>query len=223
MAQFALCLIFVLLGALPLHAQSQAALQGQVFDESGAVLRGATVTVRNGSSGFDRSADTDDDGRYEVDAIPAGSYEVTAEATGFKSIVLAAMSFEVGRTLVRDFHLEVGDQRETVVVGADAPLIDRASAIVGHVVTPQTIQEIPLNGRHFIDLGLLGPGSVASSQTGFSTTPQRGLGAYAINTAGNREEAVGFNINGVTANNMTFGAILFEPPVSSVRAFQIDN
>src|SRR5262245_61619934 len=223
MAPLALCLIFVLLGAAPLHAQSQAALRGQVFDESGAVLRGATITVRNGSSGFDRTADTDDDGRYEVDAIPTGAYDVTAEAAGFKSISIAAMSFDVGRTLVRDFHLEVGDQRETVAVVADAPLIDRASSIVGHVVTPQTIQEIPLNGRHFMDLGLLGPGSVAPSQTGFSAMPVRGQGAYAINTAGNREEAVGFLINGVTANNLTFGALLFEPPVASVREFKIDN
>src|SRR5262245_45165963 len=161
MAPLPLCLIFVLLGASPTHAQSNAALQGQVFDASGAVLRGATITVRDDSSGFDESVDTDDEGRYQVAAIPAGSYEVSAEATGFKSIVIAAMSFEVGRTLVRDFHLEVGDQRETVAVVAEAPLIDRASSIVGHVVTPQTIQEIPLNGRHFIDLGLLGPGSVA--------------------------------------------------------------
>ena len=218
-----LLLACVLLGASPLRAQSNAALQGQVFDASGAVLRGATIIVRNDSSGFYRSVETDGDGRYKVGAIPAGSYEVTAETTGFKSIALAAMRFDVGRTLVRDFHLEVGDRRETVVVAGDAPLIDRASSIVGHVVTPETMQEIPLNGRHFTDLGLLGPGSVAPSQTGFSTTPQRGMGAFAINTAGNREEAVGFLINGVTANNLTFGAILFELPVASVAEFKIDN
>jgi hypothetical protein len=223
MAVLALLLVCILLGASPIHAQSTATLQGRVSDASGAVLRGAAIRVRNDATGFDRVAFTDDEGRYQVAAIPPGSFEVTAEATGFKSIVVAAMSFDVGRTLVRDFHLEVGDQREIVVVVADAPLIDRASAIVGHVVTPQTTQEIPLNGRHFIDLGLLGPGSVAPSQTGFSTTPQRGMGALAINTAGNREEAVGFLINGVTANNLTFGAILFELPVASVHEFKIDN
>src|SRR5262245_10311431 len=223
MAVFALFLFCALLGASPLYAQSSATLQGRVFDPAGAALAGATVTVRDGSTGVDRSATTDHEGWYYLDAIVAGSYEVTAEATGFRSIFIEAMSFDVGRTLVRDFHLEIGDQRETVVVVADAPLIDRASAIVGHVVTPQTIQEIPLNGRHFMDLGLLGPGSVAPSQTGFSAMPVRGQGALAINTAGNREEAVGFLINGVTANNLTFGALLFEPPVATVREFKIDN
>ena len=66
--------------------------------------------------------------------------------------------FDVGRTLVRDFRLAVGDRSETVIVRAEAPLIDRATATVGHVVTAQTVQQIPLNGRHFTDLGLLVPG-----------------------------------------------------------------
>jgi hypothetical protein len=214
---------FVLLGAPSLHAWSTATLEGRVFDASGAVVGGATVRVRNDSTGFDRGAPTDDQGRYEVAAIPAGSYDVTVDAAGFKSTFVADVNFDVGRTLVRDFRLEVGDRRESVVVVADPPLIDRASAIVGYVVTPQTVQETPLNGRHFMDLGLLGPGSVAPSQTGFSAMPVRGQGAFAINTAGNREEAVGFLINGVTANNLTFGALLFEPPVASVQEFKIDN
>ena len=87
----------------------------------------------------------------------------------------------------------------------------------------QTVQQIPLNGRHFADLGLLVPGSVAPSQTGFSTTPIRGVGALAINTAGNREEAVGFLVNGVTTNNLTFGSLMFEPPLASIQEFKVDN
>jgi Carboxypeptidase regulatory-like domain/TonB dependent receptor len=223
MAAFALFLIFVLLGALPLHAQSNATLQGRVVDASGAALRGATVSVRNGSTGFDRIVSTDDEGRYHVVAIPVGSYEITASATGFKSAIIEALILEVGRTLVRDFHLEVGDASESVVVRAERPLIDRAMTTVGHVVTEQIIQEVPLNGRDFADLGLLVPGSVAYPQTGFSAMPARGLGALAFNTAGNREEAVAFLVNGVTTNNLTFGSLFFRPPIASVREFKVDN
>ena len=75
------------------------------------------------------------------------------------------------------------------------------------------MQQIPLNGRHFTDLGLLVPGSVAPSQAGFSSRPIRGVGALAFNTAGNREEAVGFMVNGVSTNNLTFGSLMFEPPL----------
>ena len=216
---FALLPFFV----APLHAQSTATLQGRVFDESGAVLRGATISVRNRSANFDRSAPTDGEGRYQVASIPAGTYEVSAAATGFRSEVIDQLYFEVGRTLVWDFRLVIGDRSETVIVKAEVPLVDRATSIVGHIVTAPTVQAIPLNGRHFIDLALLVPGSVAPSQTGFSTTPLRGTGALAFNTSGNREEAVGFLINGVTTNNLTFGSLMFQPPIASIQELKIDN
>jgi len=194
-----------------------------VFDSSGAVLPGATIRVRSDETSFDRSVPTDAEGRYYIDAIPPGSYQVSASAAGFREELIEELVVEVGRALLHDFSLDLGDRSETVLVQAEIPLVDRVSSIVGHVISQRTVQEIPLNGRHFMDLGLLGPGSVAPSQTGFSAMPVRGQGAYAINTAGNREEAVGFLINGVTANNLTFGALMFEPPVASVREFKIDN
>ena len=109
------------------------------------------------------------------------------------------------------------------MVRAEVPLVDRASATVGHVVTGQTVQQMPLNGRHFTDLGLLVPGSVAPSQTGFSSRPIRGIGTLAFNTAGNREESVAFLVNGVSTNNLTFGSLIFEPPLGSIQEFKVDN
>ncbi len=70
---------------------------------------------------------------------------------------------------------------------------------------------------------MLVPGSVAPSQTGFSTTPARGVGALSFNTAGNREEAVGFLVNGVTTNNLAFGSLGFQPPTGSIQEFKVDN
>jgi hypothetical protein len=216
-------LVLMLLVAAPLRAQSSATLQGRVFDASDAVVLGATISVRNVPTGFDRSVRTDTEGRYHVAAIPAGVYSVTAAATGFRSEVIEELTVEVGRTLVRDFRLAISATTDTVVVTAELPLLDRATATVGHVVTAQTVREIPLNGRHFTDLGLLVPGSVTPSQTGFFTTPARGLGALAINTAGNREEAVAFLVNGVSTNNLTFGSLMFQPPISTVQEFKVDN
>ena len=162
-------------------AQTLAGLQGRVFDASGAVLPGALIRVQDQSTGFDASARTDSDGRYHLSAIPAGEYSVTAEAAGFRSERIEALSVDVGRSLVRDFHLTVGETAETVIVRGEMPLIDRATAPVGHVVKADTVQEIPLNGRHFIDLNLLAPATVAPSQTGFSSRPVRGLGAFSFN------------------------------------------
>jgi outer membrane receptor protein involved in Fe transport len=209
--------------AAPASAQTLAVLEGRVFDASGAALPYASITIQNESAAFQTTVTTDSEGHYYVLAIPAGSYTVTAAAVGFGSEVIDALTFEVGRTLVRDFRLDIGSRTEAVVVRVELPLLDLATSTVGYVVSPQTIHEIPLNGRHFVDLGPLVPGSVAPSQTGFSTTPIRGTGALAFNTAGNREEAVGYIINGVTTNNLTFGSIGFPPPVASIEEFKIDN
>jgi len=216
-------LVVLLCTAAPATAQTLAVLEGRVFDASGAGLPYASITIRNESAAFQTTVSTDSEGHYYVPAIPAGSYTVTAAAVGFRSEVIDALTFEVGRTLVRDFRLGIGSRTEAVVVRVELPLLDLATSTVGHVVSPQTIHETPLNGRHFVDLGPLVPGSVAPSQTGFSTRPIRGTGALAFNTSGNREEAVGYVINGVTTNNLTFGSIGFPPPVASIEEFKIDN
>jgi hypothetical protein len=213
----------LLVAAGPLHAQSSAALQGQVYDVSGAAIPAATISLRSDATGFNLSVGADDDGRYHFAGLPAESYELTASAPGFKSVVVEGLSLEVGRTLVQDFHLAIGDTVETVVVQAAIPLVDRVTTSVGHIVTAQTVHEIPLNGRHFTDLALLVPGSVAPSQAGFSSRPIRGVGTLAFNTAGNREEAVAFQVNGVTTNNLTFGSLGFQPPIESIQEFRVDN
>jgi hypothetical protein len=219
-------LLFVLTSycaSRPVHAQTLSAMQGRVFDASGAALPGAIIRVENESTGIDQSARSDGEGRYYVAAIPSGTYTVTATADGFRTDRIDALSVDVGRTLVRDFHLAVGDITEAVLVHAEAPLVDRASATVGHVVTGSLVRQIPLNGRHFSDLGQLVAGSVAPSQNGFSSRPIRGLGSLAFNTAGNREEAVGFVVNGVSTNNLTYGSLIFEPPLGSIQEFKVDN
>src|SRR5262245_17329061 len=220
---FALAVLLSLSAAAPAAAQTAAVLQGRVADESGAVIPAAVVVVRDDATGFSESAAADHEGHYRINAIPAGTYSVTAQASGFRTEIVEALEVDVGRTVVRDFRLAVGEQRETVVVRAAWPLVDRVPWAVGHVVTASTVQQIPLNGRHFTDLGLLVPGSVAPSQTGFSSRPIRGIGTLAFNTAGNREESVGFLVNGVSTNNQTFGSLVFEPPIGSIQEFKVDN
>jgi hypothetical protein len=218
-----LAAVVIVLCSISVAGQTLAALQGRVFDATGALVPGALIRVQNESIGIDVSVRADSEGRYYLFAIPNGWFTVTAEADGFRSERIDALNVDVGRTLVRDFHLAVGDVTATVFVRSEVPLVDRATATLRHVVTADTVQHMPLNGRHFMDLGLLVPGSVAPSQIGFSSRPIRGSGTLAFNTAGNREEAVAFAINGVTTNNLTFGSLIFEPPLASVQEIKVDN
>lgn len=213
----------ILVTATVSSAQTTSALHGRVVDSTGAVIAHAAITIDDAASGLTVTRAADAEGRYFLAALTPGRYRVTVTATGFRTTVIEELTIDVGRTVQRDFRLALGEQRETVVVHAETPLVDRASATVGQVVTAPTMQQIPLNGRHFIDLGLLVPAAVAPSQNGFSSRPIRGVGALAFNVAGNREEAVGFHVNGVSTNNLTFGSLIFEPPLESIEAVKIDT
>src|SRR5262249_49844822 len=102
-------------------------------------------------------------------------------------------------------------------------VIESTTISVGQVIDQRTVQEIPLNGRHFVDLGLLIPGSVAPQQNGFLTAPLRGQGSFAFNTAGNREDTVNFMINGINLNDMVQNQITFQPSINTVSEFKVDN
>src|SRR5438105_2032742 len=203
--------------------QSTATLQGTVTDQKGAVVPNATITVRNQATSIERTAQTDSSGNYQVAALPVGTYSVVVQAQGFKSAAVSDLNVEVARTLVKDFQLEVGSLEQRVNITADTPVIETATTSVGQVIDRRTVQEIPLNGRHFVDLGLLLPGSVTPPQNGFLTAPLRGQGSFAFNTAGNREDTVNFQINGVNLNDMVQNQITFQPSINTVQEFKADN
>jgi Carboxypeptidase regulatory-like domain/TonB dependent receptor len=209
--------------AVASYGQSSATLFGRIFDPDGAVVPAATITMANRATGEEWRTHSDDQGNYQIAALPAGIYRIEVSAAGFQTHAVESASIEVGRTLAQDFRVRVATASEQVTVTADPFMIERATSTVGQAINQRTVQEIPLNGRYFLDLTLLVPGSVTPSPTGFSTVPSRGLGALAINNAGNREETVNFMINGITLNNQAFNSISFQPSIGSVQEFKIDN
>ena len=125
---------------------------------------------------------------------------------------------------MQNVRLSVGGRTEEVSVVGEAPVIESDTTSVGQVIDQRTVQEIPLNGRHFVDLGLLIPGSVAPQPaTGFLTAPLRGQGSFAFNTAGNREDTVNFMINGINLNDQVQNQITFQPSINTVQEFKVDN
>ena len=203
--------------------QSTATVQGTVTDQKGSVVPGAKITARNQATGIERTSQTDSDGNYQIAALPVGLYSIEVEAQGFKRELVSNFRVEVGRTIVRDFSLEVGTIEQNVNISAETPVIETATTSVGTVINQRTVQEIPLNGRHFVDLGLLIPGSVTPPQNGFLTAPLRGQGSFGLNTAGGREDTVNFMINGVNLNDMVQNQITFQPSINTVQEFKVDN
>jgi Carboxypeptidase regulatory-like domain/TonB dependent receptor len=204
-------------------AQSTATLQGTVTDPSGAVVSGAKVTVRNQATGTERIVQTDSNGNYQAASLPPGVYQVEAQAQGFGPQAVSDLTLEVSRIVVQNFQLKLGDVTQRVEVVAGGQNVETATVTVGQVINQKTVQEIPLNGRHFVDLGLLIPGSVTPPQNGFLTAPLRGQGSFAFNTAGAREDTVNFMINGINLNDMVQNQITFQPSINTVQEFKVDN
>ena len=215
--------LLILVFAATAFAQTTASIQGTVTDQSGAAVVGAKVTVKNPSLGIERSAQTSSTGSYEVPALPPGVYNVQVQMAGFETQLAKDLVLEVSKNSVQNFGLKVASTSEVVTVEATAPVIEATTITVGQTINQRTVQDIPLNGRHFVDLALLIPGTVTPPQNGFLTAPLRGQGSFAFNTAGNREDAVNFMINGINLNDMVQNQVTFQPTINTVSEFKVDN
>src|SRR6185369_11778460 len=181
------------------------------------------LVATNAATSTSRRTITDESGRYQLIALSLGTYRVEVAGAGFQKQLIGSLTFAVGQVINRDFQLKVGDVTQVVTVTSDHEKVERSTVAVGHVIDQRMVQQLPLNGRYFLDLGLLVPGSVTSPQGAFSSAPIRGLGSFAFTTAGNREETVNYVINGVTLNNLTNSSITFQPSIGTVQEFKVDN
>lgn len=216
-------LLVVTLLSLCLHAQIQPTLRGTVTDSSGAVVVGANVSATNAATGVRRETKTDTSGNYEIPGLQVGTYDVTVENAGMQPRTAKGVGLPVSQIVVQNFQLGLAKTEEVVTVSSEVPVVDTSTMTVGQVINERTVQQIPLNGRHFVDLGLLVPGSVTPPQNGFLTAPLRGQGSFAINTAGNREDTVNFMVNGVNLNDIAQNQITFQPSINTVDEFKVDN
>lgn len=221
--KFAFLLCMLILVSAIAFAQVTASIKGTVTDASGAAVAGAKVTATSAALGIERSTTTNGSGDYEIPSLPPGIYKVKVEQTGFQTQQADHVSIEVSQNVVQNFGLKVASSTEVITVEGTAPIIESTTITVGQTITQRTVQELPLNGRHFVDLALLVPGTVTAPQNGFLTAPLRGQGAFAVNTAGMREDAVNWMINGINLNDMVQNQVTFQPTVNTVGEFKVDN
>jgi hypothetical protein len=204
-------------------SQSTATLAGTVTDPSGAVVPNARITVHSLATGIERVIVTDDAGIYVAPSLEPGDYQVQASASGFSLFTVQKVTLGVDQRVTVNMALSVGSAGETVQVEAASSQIESQTMTMGQVIDRNTVQNIPLNGRHFLDLTNLTPGAVVAPANGFLTGTSRGLGANSFNTAGAREDANNFQINGINLNDMTQNQITFQPSINTTSEFKLIN
>lgn len=193
-----------------------ASLLGTVYDADRGVLPGATVTVTNIDTGQERTVASDQEGRYAVPLLPPGQYRVVAELQGFRRAVREPISLSVNQQQRADFTLDVGAINEEVIVTAELPMVQTATATVGTVVNQKETSELPLNGRNFLQLNLLVPGALPSTK-GTTLATQGG----AINVHGLRESSNFFWLDGIDNTTQAIGQLIVNPPTYSIEEFRV--
>lgn len=179
-------LVSVLLAALSLSAQTfRGTILGTVTDPSGAVVPGAKVTVKNEGTGLERSTETSADGSYALPELPIGTYTVTITLTGFQTAVTTGVTVDVSGERRVDASMKTGAVSTKVEVSADElPLVETTTNTLGGVLTAQTVEDLPVNGRDYTKLIFLNPG-VAGSPDQISDSPGS-YGEFSMNGARGR-------------------------------------
>ncbi len=221
-ARLALFLFSLALGGLA-HAQSTASLNGTVTDPTGAAVPNARVVATNQATGVGSATQTDAAGAYLFPSLQIGTYRLEVTVSSFQTAAITNLKLEVATSVTQNVQLKVGEATERIEIVADAAIIETTTNSMGQVINEKTVQEIPLNGRHFTDLSLLTPGTMTPPANGFLSAPLRGQGSFGINTAGQREDTTNWLVNGINLNDNVQNQITFQPPIDTLAESKIDN
>jgi hypothetical protein len=205
-----------------------ATLVGSVLDPSGAAIPSAQVTANNIETNVEHRSVSDKNGDYSIGQLPPGTYTITVEAQGFSKLVQTGVALQVNQQTRMNLTLTIGQQTQQIEVNAAPPLLNTESSSVGTVVGQQLVNQLPLNGRNFVQLATLSPGvtGVGTSATGTiegGGRPDDKRAGSEIFANGNREGDNNYLIDGTDDNERLTLSLVLRPGVDSVREFQIQT
>lgn len=208
-----LVLLCLLAPGLSAQQSATATLNGTITDPQGAVIQGAVVTVTQESTGIKREITTNDAGFYILPNLAAGQYQVTGVAKGFMPTPVE-VSLQVGQSITANITLDiVGTDRIEVLVTSP---IDQTSSKVDGVINQRTIDNLPLNGRNFLELALLVPGNAPAPN--FDPTKSN---TVVISSAGQLGRGGNVTVDGADTNDDVVGGAVQNISQDAVQEFQI--
>ena len=208
-----LLLVVIVVPALSSAQDATGRIFGTVYDPQGAVIPEVRVTVTNTATQDARSATTNKEGVFQLLALPIGTYKVTADHAGFRTVVSQEQKLSINQALRIDFKMEVGAESQTVDVGAEAAPVETINPTLGQSITGRTLTNMPLNGRDMLDLALLQPGVTESNDD------NAGAGNYSI--AGGRSDSVTFLLDGGNNNDLLDNSNVLDPNPDAIAEFRI--
>ena len=219
------CVLLLACLAAPARAQfDTAVVLGTVRDDSGGVVPGVAVTLRNTETGITALTHSDDNGNYQFLNVRIGRYEVSAEQQGFSKAVATDIGVAVNARQRVDLTLQVATLADEVVVTSGGQALETDSSERGQVIERQQIVNLPLNGRSYSSLALLSTGVLESNQNGIGTSGREG----SFNANGLRNTANNFQLDGVDNNaygtsNQGFSNQVIQVSPDAVAEFKVQT
>ena len=215
-------IIFAILGAQCLVAQTTGTITGLVVDQSSAPIPKAKILITAGDQGIKELTRANHEGYFTVAALPPGTYIITAELEGFKTAVSKPLEMESGATLRVDMTLVPKDSKQSIEVRADVPLIETQTGMLTNSVSEKELAMLPVAGRNVMDLALMLPGvsgEPGADEAGVLTeVPTAGAG---LNIGGGRAGSSAILADGANASSIGIGrsTVTFSP--DTVQEFQV--
>ncbi|MCU0238161.1 MAG: carboxypeptidase regulatory-like domain-containing protein, partial [Pyrinomonadaceae bacterium] len=218
LSKIVLSALFATIFTINIFAQTPTAtLTGTVTDPNGAVIPNATVTASNKATNLNRTTSTNGEGVYIFTNLPVGNYEVKISAQNFETKVTESpVSLKVGQTVTLDGELKIGVTYTTTDLIGEMPRIDTNTSKVDSVIESKEVENLPLNGRNFLELALLSPGN--SPAPNFDPTKTN---TVVISSTGGLGRGGNVMIDGTDNNDDVVGGALVNISQDAVQEFQI--
>ncbi len=216
------------LSAISLFAQATGTILGDVKDATGSAVSGAVVTITEQNTGASRAVKTEESGRYAANLMPVGVYTIRVDFTGFQQAVQKDVKLEVQATREVDFTIAPATLKQGVTVSATPVEVQSTNPALGQVIHSEQVADLPLNGRDFVQLALLTPGTSQGNQpTDFFTggvgsgSEVSIRGSYSLSVGGSRENRTDWLFDGVDNNELTAGGIAVLPSIDALQEFKV--
>jgi len=224
---FGLMICMTVLCFSPLaFGQAIGSFSGTVTDKSGSSIAGASVTVTSQGTGVARDAKTDETGHYIVNYLAVGIYTIRVQFQGFQPAEAKDLRLQIDESRELDFSLSPASVASTVEVVANAVALETSNPSLGQVITAQEVTQLPLNGRDFVQLATLTPGTTAETTSGSfftsaSSSEVAARGPFSLSVGGSRPNSTDWIIDGTDNNELTAGGIGTLSSIDDIEEFKV--
>ena len=223
-------LLVVFLGSLLvcplLYGQANGSFSGTIVDKTGSVISGAQVRVTSQGTGVVRDTRTDDSGHYLIPLLPVAIYTVRVDSQGFQAADQKDVRLQIDEHREVNFTLSPASVTEQVEVNAEEVAVQTSNPTLGQVITSQQVADLPLNGRDFVQLATLTPGTTQETNpnsffNGGPSSEVSARGTYSLSVGGSRAQSTDWLLDGVDNNELTAGGIAILPSIDAIQEFKV--